>query len=173
MEPKSHFHHCPRCGTRLAEPPTDKALDCGGCGLLLFFNPAVSVGALVFRSDGAILWLRRAKDPQRGKLGLPGGFIDFNETAEEALQRETLEEVGIAVRDARFILSLPNRYEFRGVTYPVLDLFFTAQAIQPEAAKPLDEVAELLWLPPEEVALDEIAFASVREALVRYRTGAL
>jgi ADP-ribose pyrophosphatase YjhB (NUDIX family) len=119
-----------------------------------------------------MLWLRRAKDPRRGKLGLPGGFIDFNETAEEALQRETREEVGIGVQDAKFLLSLPNRYEYRGVTYPVLDLFFTAQAIQPDAAMPLDEVTELLWLRPADVTLDDIAFTSVREALVRYRAGA-
>lgn len=169
MEPKLHFNFCPRCGTQLTESLVGKSLLCSACDLLLFFNPAVSVGAFVFRPDGAMLWLRRAKDPRRGKLGLPGGFIDFNETAEEALQRETREEVGITVRDARFLLSLPNRYEFRGVTYPVLDLFFTAQAIDPERAVPLDEVAELRWLQPEEPALDDIAFVSVREALIRYR----
>lgn len=172
MEPKAHFHFCPRCGARLVEPPADNRLQCSACGLLLFFNPAVSVGAFVFRLDGAMLWLRRAKEPRRGKLGLPGGFIDFNETAEEALQRETREEVGIAVHDAKFILSLPNRYEFRGVTYPVLDLFFTARAVNPERAKPLEEVSELLWIQPEAVGLDDIAFVSVREALVRYRAGA-
>ncbi len=118
-----------------------------------------------------MLWLRRAKDPRRGKLGLPGGFIDFNETAEAALDREVREEIGIAVRAAKFVLSLPNRYEFAGVTYPVLDLFFTAQAIAPDQARPLDEVSELLWRRPEAVELDEIAFVSVREALVRFREG--
>jgi ADP-ribose pyrophosphatase YjhB (NUDIX family) len=169
MEPRLHFRHCPRCGAPLTEPPAGKALDCPACGLLLFFNPAVSVGAFIFRPDGAMLWLRRSKDPRRGRLGLPGGFIDFNETAEEALARETREEVGIGVRDAKFLLSLPNRYEYREVTYPVLDLFFSAQAVEPERAAPLDEVSELLWLQPDAVALDEIAFVSVREALVRYR----
>ncbi|MBK9139840.1 MAG: NUDIX hydrolase [Verrucomicrobia bacterium] len=171
MEPKAHFHFCPRCGHQLAAPPAEPRLRCAACGFQLFFNPAVSVGAFIFRPDGAMLWLRRAKDPRRGKLGLPGGFIDFNETAEAALDREVREEVGIAARDVKFVLSLPNRYEFAGVTYPVLDLFFTAQAIAPDQARPLDEVSELLWRRPEGVALDEIAFVSVREALVRFREG--
>lgn len=169
MEPKAHFRFCPRCGQRLSTAPAGQTLSCPACELLLFFNPAVSVGGFIFRPDGAMMWLRRARDPRRGKLGLPGGFIDFNETAEAALQRETREEVGIAVRDAKFLLSLPNRYEYRGVIYPVLDLFFTAQAVEPDRATPLDEVSELLWLQPEAVALDDIAFVSVREALVRFR----
>jgi ADP-ribose pyrophosphatase YjhB (NUDIX family) len=146
-------------------------LRCPACAFVLFFNPAVSVGAFIFRPDGAMLWLRRARDPRRGKLGLPGGFIDFHETAEAALERETREEVGLRVQEARFFLSLPNQYPYDGVTYPVLDLFFTARAVAPETAAPLDEVSEIIWLPPEAVTLEDVAFDSVREALVRLRGG--
>ncbi|MHB9008900.1 MAG: NUDIX hydrolase [Limisphaerales bacterium] len=158
------FLHCPRCGVRLSGPSANP-FRCGDCGFRLYFNPAVSVGAFVFREDGRMLWLRRSKEPARGRLGLPGGFIDFDETAEAALAREIREEVGLAVKAWRFLCSRPNEYRFGEVTYRVLDLFFVAEAVDPASAEALEEVESLVWLTPEETRSEDVAFPSVRDAL--------
>ena len=49
--------------------------------------------------DNKILLIKKNGGPYDGKLDLPGGTIEFNETIEEALIRELKEEVGIDVID--------------------------------------------------------------------------
>lgn len=167
-EPFQLFTFCPRCGQR-RDGPAAVPFRCRGCGLVLYFNPAVAVGVILLGPDGRALFVRRANDPAKGKLGLPGGFVDFGETAEEAVRREVREEVNLEVAELEFLCSAVNYYEFAGVTYPVLDLFFVARADSVAQAAARDEVAGLCWMRPAEVDLEEIAFPSMRQALRVFR----
>jgi mutator protein MutT len=169
MIPSQFFHHCPRCGAKQAAPPTGLHFDCAACQFRFYFNPAVAIGVFIRREDGRLLFIRRAKDPGKGKLAPPGGFIDIGERAEEAVRREIREEVGIELDEIEFLASFPNEYHFREVTYPVLDFFFTAVAREGSQASALDDVASFAWLPPEEVPAQEIAFPSMRAAWESYR----
>lgn len=55
----------------------------------------VCVGAVVLR-DGKVLFVRQAKgESLAGKWSLPWGFVEADETPEDAALRETLEEGGI------------------------------------------------------------------------------
>ncbi len=49
--------------------------------------------------DNKILLIKKKGGPYDGKLDLPGGTIEFNESIEDALKRELLEEVGIEILD--------------------------------------------------------------------------
>jgi len=167
MQPIYHFHHCPKCAAALTPGPNP--LVCPACGFCYFFNPTVSAAAFVFDSGGRTLLLRRAKEPAKGLFGIPGGFIDFGESAEVALHREVKEEVGIEVTDVKYLGSCPNLYAYRGVTYPVCDLVFTATAVNPEAVQSLDDVAGYEWRGLDEVAEDELAFPSLKMGLQRLR----
>ncbi len=90
----------------------------------------------------------------------------MGERVEEALRREIREEVGLDLGDAAFLGSFPNQYAYKGVTYPVLDLFFTARAVRPESAKALDDVEGVCWLDPmREVTPEDMAFPSMQAAL--------
>lgn len=170
-QPSEHFRHCPRCGVVVDAPSSNQPLRCAACGFALFFNAAAAVGAFVFRPDGRMLWLRRAKEPGRGMLGLAGGFIDIGETAEDALARELDEEVGMTMQSWRFICSAPNDYEYAEVCYPVCDLFFEVRVAASEVAHVEEgEVAGWLWLRPDEVEPGQIAFESVRAAFAKWRT---
>jgi mutator protein MutT len=165
MQPVDLFRHCPHCGAeRSRENLGQSPLECGACGFVLYFNPSVAAGALVFNSAQRVLLIRRAKEPSAGKLGVPGGFIDFGETAEEGLRREVREEVGIEIDKLTFLVSAPNVYHYREVAYPVVDLYFTAVAVNPESAQALDAVAGIEWHLLSEVPNDEIAFPSMRAA---------
>ena len=124
MEPRQSFRACPRCGVQKAGSMKERFFHCEKCDFYFYFNPAAAVAGIITDIDGRVLLLRRANDPARGKLGLPGGFVDFNESAEDALRRETREEVNVRLSNIQFLCSFPNRYVFRGLTYQTVDLFF-------------------------------------------------
>ena len=59
-------------------------------------RPYVGVGVIVFR-DQEVLLVKRNKEPNKGQWSIPGGRQIIGETAEEAAQRELLEETGVNV----------------------------------------------------------------------------
>jgi len=167
--PISHFRHCPRCGRPWTRSGGEPLVHCTGCDFLLHFNPTVGVGGFVTDGAGRLLWGRRARDPAKGKLALPGGFVDFGETAEEALRREIREEVNLAVGPLQFLCSQPNEYPYHGVTYAVLDLFFIAPALGVTALRALDGAESVHWIAPGALDLNDVAFPSVRRAMEVFR----
>ena len=171
VKPWETFHFCPRCGAAAATGERPIPFRCAVCEFTLFFNPVVGVAGLIRRPDGAILLLRRAKEPAKGKLGVPGGFVDFGESAEDGLRREAREEVGLQLDAVEFFLSFPNEYTYRDVTYGVVDFYFTARIDAHQSAQALDEVESLVWLQPAAISPDDLAFPSLRHALQRYREG--
>jgi 8-oxo-dGTP diphosphatase len=61
-------------------------------------RPALTVDAIVFRIHGIrteILLIKRGNSPFKGMWAIPGGFINMDETPEEAVARELAEETGI------------------------------------------------------------------------------
>lgn len=61
-------------------------------------RPAVTVDAVVFRRSApgiSVLLIERRNDPFKGYWALPGGFVDMEETLEEAVSRELAEETGL------------------------------------------------------------------------------
>ena len=160
--PVELFRCCPQCGAALPAPSSP--LCCSACGLRYYFNPTCAAAGFLHDAGGRFLFIRRAKDPAKGKLAVPGGFIDLGETAEEALRRETMEEVGLAIDDIRYVCSCTNLYPYGGVTYPVVDFIFAARALQPENALPLDAVAGIEWLQLNDADERELAFPSMVKA---------
>jgi ADP-ribose pyrophosphatase YjhB (NUDIX family) len=163
MLPQELFRHCPRCGVPL-EAIGQSPLRCT-CGFQYYFNPTVAAAAFIEREDGKFLFVQRARDPGKGLFTVPGGFVDIGETAEEALIREVQEEVGLTIRDVRYVCSLTNRYFYQEVTYPVCDLMFRAVAENPAAAIVGDGTARFEWRTLEEIDPNELAFPSVKHGL--------
>ena len=156
---------CPRCGTEV-ESRGRIPFRCRECGFADYFGPVAAVGAIVVNAKQEMLFVRRSRDPGKGKWGLPGGFVDPDETAEDALRREVAEETGLQVKTLSFLLTLPNRYEHHGVVAPVIDLFFEAQVASPERISLAeDELDAFEWSRPTPKHLDNMAFQSNRLAV--------
>jgi ADP-ribose pyrophosphatase YjhB (NUDIX family) len=71
-------------------------------------NPLPTVDAIIEFGGGIVLVERR--NPPHG-WALPGGFVDYGESVEEAVVREAREETGLALRDLRqfHVYSDPRR----------------------------------------------------------------
>jgi tRNA (cytidine/uridine-2'-O-)-methyltransferase len=168
LQPAQSFRHCPRCGHGPGVPVEHALLTCPACGFHFHFNPAAAAGVLVEDDAGRVLLLRRAQEPARGAFGLPGGFVETGESVEQAIERETREETGLALEGIEYLGGWPNLYTWRGLTYPVLDLYFTARAHTGSTASPRHEVDECVWTRPEHVDPATLAFPTTRAAFARY-----
>ena len=74
-------------------------------------SPALSVDAVLFDQQGRLLLIRRKYPPYQGQYALPGGFVDYGETVEAAVQRELEEETGVRTGITRLVgvYSAPDR----------------------------------------------------------------
>jgi NAD+ diphosphatase len=168
MTPAALFLYCPRCAQPRKTDGPRQPFHCEACGLHYYFNPCVAVAAILLDPEGRALFVRRAHEPAKGKLAVPGGFVDLGETAEDALRREIKEEVNLEVGPLEFLCTALNQYDYRGVTYPVLDLAFVTRAQSTDTIAALDGVESYCWLKPSDVDPSEIAFPSIHAAIQAY-----
>jgi 8-oxo-dGTP diphosphatase len=106
------------------------------------------VSVLVLGHDGRILLQKRSKTASRfpGSWGLFGGGLQENEWPLEALKREILEELGLALLNPIPISSYPymlDEYGEMGTVHAFAELY---------DGKPLSlkEGDEMLWTPPRD-----------------------
>lgn len=160
------LEHCGRCGAPGISFDGGKRYECQACGWVFFVNPCAAV-AVILEVDGKVLFTVRAHGPGAGMLDLPGGFVDADESAEDALRRELAEELGVDLPAdrLRYIGSFPNRYTYAGVTYDTVDAIFTARLDTPPTVRDHDELADIELLAPAGIDMDRIAFASIRAAI--------
>lgn len=72
-------------------------------------KPQVAVRAIISNAKEEILILKRAKTSYgNGYWNLPGGKIDFGDTAEETIRKELKEEVNLNCNSAQFLFYLDN-----------------------------------------------------------------
>lgn len=108
----------------------------------LFEHPSVTVDLIVLQ-DGRVLLIRRGGHPALGKLAVPGGFVEPNETVEEAAVRELEEETGITdtVMKQLCVRSKPDRDpRCRIITVP-----FLVHAAHPEQFRAGDDADDAAW----------------------------
>jgi len=161
------LRYCPACGGASFDVHSEKSRQCAGCGFLLYLNPGAAVAAIIEHA-GEILFAVRAHDPAAGLLDLPGGFVDNQETAEQALWRELHEELGLEPVAATYMASFPNTYPYGGVDYQTLDLIYRVALQERPRVQAADDIVAVRWIAVDDIPYEQIAFASVRRALRHY-----
>ena len=115
-------------------------------------RPFLAVSAAIVR-DGKVLIVRRDRPPAKGVYTLPGGLVEAGETLIDAVTREVREETALTIAPVALaghrevITQDPDgRFERHFVI-----LCFASQFI---SGTPVanDEIAEILWLDPAELA---------------------
>ena len=113
-------------------------------------NPVPTVD-IIIEITGKIVLVKR-KNPPHG-WALPGGFIDYGESADAAARREAREETGLDITALKqFHCYSDPRRDPRGHTISVV---FTAQAS--DRPRPGDDAADVALFGPSELP-EEIAF---------------
>lgn len=166
--PLYQFEYCPVCGAKAFAERNVKAKQCTACGFVYYFNPSSSVACFIKNEKGELLLVRRGKEPAKGTLDLPGGFVDMFETAEDAVRREVKEETGLEIRSCRYLFSLPNLYLYSGFEVHTLDLFYECRVDDFNSAQADDDAADIIVLRPEELTPEEFGLRSIREAIPIY-----
>ena len=168
MHPLELFKYCPKCGSSHFIVNNEKSKCCSDCGFVYYSNSSSATVAFILNEKDELLVCRRAKEPMKGTMDLPGGFIDMFETGEEGVAREVLEETGLDVKRAIYQFSLPNTYLYSGFLVHTLDMFFICTVDGTSAVKAMDDVAESFWMALDNINPDDFGLASVREGVMRF-----
>lgn len=90
--------YCPICSHELTTREEGGRIRpaCENCGYVHYVNPVPGVGMLI-EKDGGLVLIKRGHPPHKGEWTLPSGFVEADESAEEAAIREAEEETGLKV----------------------------------------------------------------------------
>lgn len=160
--------YCTKCG-KITSKKNDSLFVCEA-GHENWVNPAVGVSAYVIKG-GEVLFGVRSSDPGKGKLDVPGGFVEVHESAEQAAIREAKEEFGVDITLKNCFGTYPSVYEGR----PALNIVFIAtmegQAINPShdmsGGKPVWR--DIQNLPAADEIMDEWMVQTHKDLLAWWR----
>ncbi|PBC71318.1 adenylosuccinate synthase [Streptomyces sp. TLI_235] len=99
--------HCHWCGTAYSPGTSGWPRTCPGCSEISYRNPlpvVVTLLPVVSPEAEGLVVIRRTIEPGYGELALPGGYIDYGESWQQACVRELREETGIEADHARVTL---------------------------------------------------------------------
>lgn len=100
-------------------------------------NWGQSVAGVVLK-ENKVLLARHTYGAGKGSLIIPGGYVNFGETPQEALKREYLEETHVQVEPKNII----------GIRFNMHDWYivFCADYVSGEASSDHEENSEVLWV---------------------------
>lgn len=163
------MNFCSQCGNKvtLKVPDGDNRSRhvCIECDAIHYQNPKLITGCLPIYEDPAhgdkVLLCKRSIEPRSGKWTLPGGFMENDETTEEAALRETQEEANANAEILHLytMFSLPHISQvYLFYRARLLDLNFSAG----------EESLEVELFDEKDIPWDELAFAVVTQTLEHY-----
>jgi NAD+ diphosphatase len=137
--------HCPRCGAVTVETQAGWTRTCTNDGSEHF--PRTDPAVIMLVHDGADRTLL-GRGPQwgEGRFSTLAGFVEPGESLEAAVAREVFEEVGVGVRDVRYLASQPW-------PFPASLMIGFFARLDGDAGITLDpvEMAEAAWFTRDEV----------------------
>jgi mutator protein MutT len=136
---------------------------CKTCNKTFFINAAAAVIALIRNSEGQFLFTRRKNEPAAGKLDFPGGFVNLEERAEDAVIREVKEELDLDLTEVKYYTSMPNRYLYGGITYFTLDLVYTCECGDLSGISANDDISGFVFMNINDIKSDDLGLESVKK----------
>lgn len=156
---KYGFRFCPKCGSPLEERAIHHqavpACTNTACGYLFWQNSKPCTCAVIENANSEVLLCVRAFEPDKDKLDLPGGFLEFGEHPEEAIHREIKEELNVEIEIDGLLGFVMDRYDTDEVA--TLNIPFLARIVD-GTPTPADDVAAIKWLQLDQIDRTRLAF---------------
>lgn len=160
LEWRRNHKFCSHCGTETQVHPREYAMVCPACRYHQYPRVQPCVITVITRGDDEILLAKNAKN-KSNMYGLIAGFVEVGETLEAAVQRETLEEVGIQVKNIQYLSSQPWPFPSN------LMIAFKAEYASGNLVLQEDEISDAQFFKFD--ALPEIPFAgSIAHAMIQH-----
>ena len=153
---------CGRCGSPMARDAKERMLTCG-CGNRVY--PKISPVVIVGVSSGDKLLLTKYAGREYTRYALIAGFIEIGESAEEAVRREVMEEVGIRVKNIRYYKSQPW-----GFSESLLFGYFAELDGDPDILLDRNELSEAVWLERDEILVEPDNISLTNEMICAFET---
>lgn len=93
--------YCAKCGNVLQDDEHFTARTCVQCGKQYF--PQIEPAVIILVNKGDEILLANHKNRNDGMYGCIAGFVEIGETIEQTVAREIQEEVGIKVKNVRYV----------------------------------------------------------------------
>ena len=106
LEWRRNHQFCGRCGTKTTQSIEQFAMVCSSCGYTQYPKVNPCVITIITRGDDEILLAKNARNKTQ-MYSLIAGFVEVGETLEDAVRRETLEEVGLHIKNIKYLASQP------------------------------------------------------------------
>ena len=151
------MNFCRRCGAKLSHDGAH-IYSCSN-GHTMFANASPTVAIFFVDNERNITLSRRGIEPGKGMLDSFGGFLDGLETAEAAVTRELREETSLEPSDYEppvFFGTATAPYRYQNEDRPIISLMYWSRLKPGPQPKALDDVAEIVTLPINDVKLDDI-----------------
>jgi ADP-ribose pyrophosphatase YjhB (NUDIX family) len=165
---KNSFVYCPKCGKKTLKDKSEKSFFCTDCGFVFYLNVAAAVAAIITDEADRVLVAIRKNDPAKDTWDLPGGFVDANETIEECLVREIVEELNVEITEAEYFCSFPNQYKYHDVMYSTIDLTFICKVEDFSNLRAADDVKSYIFCPVKELKPENFGLESIKNIVAQY-----
>jgi len=169
QENKYGFSFCPKCGSStFRTDDAGRSFKCEECQFHFYINNSAAVACLIINDSKELLLTRRAFEPNKGMLDLPGGFVEPEEAAEVAVKREIKEELNLVITKMSYLVSFPNLYPFSKIVVPTVDMAFICEVESFEPMKPDDDVASFEFIHLEKIDMDALCSESMKQIIQFY-----
>ena len=155
---------CGRCGTPTVHDDKERMLRCPACGNMIF--PKIAPAVIIAVTDGDRILMSKYAGRAYTRYALLAGFVEIGETAEQTVQREVMEEVGLRVKNVRYYKTQPW-----GVESDLLIGYFCDLDGDDTIRLDRSELALAEWYPRDNMPVHDDGISMTREMMRVFSEG--
>lgn len=152
---------CGRCREKLKHSDKERMLFCSNCNNIIY--PKISPVVIVAITDNDKLLMTKYAGRDYKRYALVAGFIEIGETAEEAVKREVMEEVGVEIKNITYYKSQPW-----GFSESLIMGYFAELDGDSKITLDENELSEGKWISREEIEVENDDISITNEMICKF-----